>query len=93
LCVVELDKPCYCNLKVVNNSEYHVAFKVRGISISWWCTTLNFLLAFWWNLVTRFRLDQTFVSFPSGQDDISEEVFRQAERERRPAVGFLHDNK
>lgn len=33
LCVVELDKPCYCNLKVVNNSEHHVAFKVRGISI------------------------------------------------------------
>uniref|UniRef100_A0A453P771 MSP domain-containing protein n=1 Tax=Aegilops tauschii subsp. strangulata TaxID=200361 RepID=A0A453P771_AEGTS len=29
----ELDKPCYCNLKVVNNSEHHVAFKVRAISI------------------------------------------------------------
>ena len=33
MCVVELDKPCYCNLKVVNNSEHHVAFKVRAISI------------------------------------------------------------
>ncbi|KAM0823312.1 hypothetical protein ACQ4PT_070957 [Festuca glaucescens] len=28
----ELDKPCYCNLKVVNNSEYHVAFKVKTTS-------------------------------------------------------------
>jgi hypothetical protein len=27
---VELEKPCYCNLKVVNNSEHHVAFKVRS---------------------------------------------------------------
>ncbi|BAH91827.1 Os02g0652550 [Oryza sativa Japonica Group] len=28
----ELDKPCYCNLKVVNNSEHHVAFKVKTTS-------------------------------------------------------------
>lgn len=31
---VELEKPCYCNLKVVNNSEHHVAFKVRDFPIS-----------------------------------------------------------
>uniref|UniRef100_A0ACD5ZJW5 Uncharacterized protein n=2 Tax=Avena sativa TaxID=4498 RepID=A0ACD5ZJW5_AVESA len=30
--VFELDKPCYCNLKVVNNSECHVAFKVKTTS-------------------------------------------------------------
>ncbi|EEE51357.1 hypothetical protein OsJ_32372 [Oryza sativa Japonica Group] len=30
-CVVELDKRCYCNLKVVNNSEHHAAFKVHGL--------------------------------------------------------------
>ncbi|KAL5208700.1 hypothetical protein ABZP36_033135 [Zizania latifolia] len=30
--VFELDKPCYCNLKVVNNSEHHVAFKVKTTS-------------------------------------------------------------
>ncbi|XP_025805403.1 vesicle-associated protein 2-1 isoform X1 [Panicum hallii] len=28
----ELDKACYCNLKVVNNSEHHVAFKVKTTS-------------------------------------------------------------
>uniref|UniRef100_A0A0E0MAF1 MSP domain-containing protein n=1 Tax=Oryza punctata TaxID=4537 RepID=A0A0E0MAF1_ORYPU len=28
----ELDKRCYCNLKVVNNSEHHVAFKVKTTS-------------------------------------------------------------
>ncbi|CAD6343800.1 unnamed protein product [Miscanthus lutarioriparius] len=28
----ELEKPCYCNLKVVNNSEHHVAFKVKTTS-------------------------------------------------------------
>ncbi|KAG8071659.1 hypothetical protein GUJ93_ZPchr0006g44125 [Zizania palustris] len=28
----ELDKPCYCNLKVVNNSEHYVAFKVKTTS-------------------------------------------------------------
>nr|AAK43492.1 hypothetical protein [Oryza sativa Japonica Group]AAP54914.1 expressed protein [Oryza sativa Japonica Group] len=27
----ELDKRCYCNLKVVNNSEHHAAFKVHGL--------------------------------------------------------------
>ncbi|XP_062222587.1 vesicle-associated protein 2-1-like [Phragmites australis] len=30
--LLELDKPCYCNLKVVNNSEHHVAFKVKTTS-------------------------------------------------------------
>ncbi|XP_072960405.1 vesicle-associated protein 2-1-like isoform X1 [Typha angustifolia] len=29
---VELDKPSYCNLKVVNNTEHHVAFKVKTTS-------------------------------------------------------------
>nr|XP_010933583.2 vesicle-associated protein 2-1 isoform X1 [Elaeis guineensis] len=28
----ELDKPSYCNLKVVNNTEHHVAFKVKTTS-------------------------------------------------------------
>uniref|UniRef100_A0A0E0I8L6 MSP domain-containing protein n=1 Tax=Oryza nivara TaxID=4536 RepID=A0A0E0I8L6_ORYNI len=28
----ELDKRCYCNLKVVNNSEHHAAFKVKTTS-------------------------------------------------------------
>ncbi|RRT63006.1 hypothetical protein B296_00041098 [Ensete ventricosum] len=27
---VELEKPSYCNIKVVNNTEHHVAFKVFG---------------------------------------------------------------
>ncbi|KAH0466394.1 hypothetical protein IEQ34_006497 [Dendrobium chrysotoxum] len=29
---VELEKPAYCNLKIVNNSEHHVAFKVKTTS-------------------------------------------------------------
>lgn len=29
---VELEKPAYCNLKVINNSEHHVAFKVKTTS-------------------------------------------------------------
>lgn len=28
----ELEKPSYCNLKVVNNTEHHVAFKVKTTS-------------------------------------------------------------
>ncbi|KAG0460381.1 hypothetical protein HPP92_020273 [Vanilla planifolia] len=28
----ELDKPAYCNLKVVNNTEHHIAFKVKTTS-------------------------------------------------------------
>ncbi|PKA58901.1 Vesicle-associated protein 2-1 [Apostasia shenzhenica] len=29
---VEIEKPAYCNLKVVNNTEHHVAFKVKTTS-------------------------------------------------------------
>ncbi|KAJ8504575.1 hypothetical protein OPV22_005461 [Ensete ventricosum] len=29
---VELEKPSYCNIKVVNNTEHHVAFKVKTTS-------------------------------------------------------------
>ncbi|KAJ6804602.1 vesicle-associated protein 2-1 [Iris pallida] len=28
----ELEKPAYCNLKVINNTEHHVAFKVKTTS-------------------------------------------------------------
>ncbi|XP_038982431.1 vesicle-associated protein 2-1-like isoform X2 [Phoenix dactylifera] len=28
----ELDRPSYCNLKIVNNTEHHVAFKVKTTS-------------------------------------------------------------
>jgi len=39
------------------------------------------------------KLNQACPIFSSGQDDITEEVFRPAEREHRPAMGFLHDNE
>lgn len=30
---VELEKPSFCDLKVVNNTEHHVAFKVCKVSV------------------------------------------------------------
>ncbi|KAG8659507.1 hypothetical protein MANES_02G044100v8 [Manihot esculenta] len=30
--ILELEKPSYCDLKVVNNTEHHVAFKVKTTS-------------------------------------------------------------
>ena len=89
LCVVELDKPCYCNLKVVNNREHHVAFKVHGFSISWY-NPQDFRFVFG---ELSDKVWSEFIPFLSGQDNISEEVFRPAEREYRAAVGFLHYNK
>jgi hypothetical protein len=52
-----------------------------------------FSLHFGGNLAIRFWFDQNCSFFFSGQDDISEVVFRRAKRERRLAVGFLLDNK
>lgn len=32
--IVELEKQSYCDLKVTNNTEHHVAFKVGTITLS-----------------------------------------------------------
>lgn len=58
---VELDKQSYCDLKVVNNTEHHVAFKV----LSFRMYTHAFLLLYLFSGYFGFHLAEPQFNVPS----------------------------
>ncbi|THU56758.1 hypothetical protein C4D60_Mb11t20590 [Musa balbisiana] len=78
----ELEKPSYCNIKVVNNTEHHVAFKVKTTSPKKYFVRPNASVVQPWDSCTITAFDD--VSWETWCVYVSFSVTLQAQKEYPP---------
>ena len=90
---VELEKQSFCDLKVANNTEHHVAFKVITsliviIDLDYRLSNEFCIFCIWLTLNVYFSITRAI-----GQNDLAQEVLCASQHRCCTALGFLHHKR